>query len=102
MKRLMLAVCSGLLAAAVATPSLAADLPRPAYKAPFKAGKNPVYVAPFSWTGFYVGAYGGYGFGKTSWTNIGGTSGDFDIKGALVGGTVGYNLQTGGWVWGLE
>jgi len=102
MKRFILAACTGLLMAAVATPSFAADLSRPAYKAPFKATKNPVYVAPFSWTGFYVGINGGYGWGKSNWTTALGSTGDFDVKGALVGGTVGYNLQTGGWVWGLE
>ena len=97
MKRFILAACAGLLAAAVASPSLAADLPRPAYKA-------PLYVAPFSWTGFYVGINGGYGFGKSDWSPTGGGvgTGDFDIKGGLVGGTIGYNLQTGSWVWGLE
>jgi len=62
MKRFILTACAGLLAAAVVTPSLAADLPRPAYKA-------PIYVAPFSWSGFYVGINGGYGFGRSSWTN---------------------------------
>ena len=102
MKRYLLAACAGLLMAAMATPSVAADLPRPAYKAPIKGTKNPVYVAPFSWTGFYVGAYGGYGWARSIWTNAIGSTGDFDLKGALVGGTVGYNLQTGSWVWGLE
>jgi outer membrane immunogenic protein len=95
MKRFILTACAGLLAAAVAMPSFAADLPRPAYK-------NPVYVAPFSWTGFYVGINGGYGFGKSNWTNTLGSTGDFNIKGGLVGGTLGYNLQTGVWVWGIE
>jgi outer membrane immunogenic protein len=99
MKRFMLAVCAGLLAVAVATPSFAADMPRPAYKAPFK---NPIYVAPFSWTGFYVGINGGYGWGKSSWSDAFGISGDFNVKSALVGTTVGYNLQTGSWVWGVE
>ena len=99
MKRLMLAICAGILAAAIAAPSYAADLPRPAYKAPYR---NPVYVAPFSWTGFYIGVNGGYGSGKSSWTDALGVSGDFNVKGALVGGTIGYNLQTGSWVWGVE
>lgn len=76
----------------------AADLSRPRYKA-------PVYSAPTyaSWTGFYVGINGGYGFGRSVWdTVLGLSTGEFDVKGGLVGGTVGYNLQTGTWVWGLE
>jgi len=95
MKRFLLAVGAGLMAVSMASPSFAADLPRPAYKA-------PMYVAPFSWTGFYIGINGGYGWGKTNWSNVFGSSGDFNVKGALVGGTFGYNLQTGAWVWGLE
>jgi len=96
MKRLILAACAGLLAAAVASPSFAADLPRPAYKA-------PIYTAPaFSWSGFYVGLNVGYGWGKSNWTSGGVTTGDFDVKGWLAGGTLGYNLQTGVWVFGIE
>ncbi|HZT26868.1 MAG TPA: outer membrane protein [Pseudolabrys sp.] len=97
MKRFTFLACAGFLAAAMAAPSLAADLPRPAYKA-------PVYVAPFSWTGFYVGINGGYGWGTSDWTftGTGVSTGNFDIKGGLVGGTLGYNLQTGNWVWGIE
>jgi outer membrane immunogenic protein len=99
MKRFILTACAGLFAAAVALPSFAADLPRPSYKSPIY---SPDMVAPFTWTGFYVGINGGYGFGKSNWSNVGGSSGDFDVKGGLVGGTLGYNLQTGVWVWGLE
>ena len=95
MKRFTLAACAGLLAAAMALPSFAADMSRPAFKAPSSA-------APWNWTGFYVGINGGYGFGKSNWTNVAGTTGDFNVRGALAGGTIGYNLQTGMWVWGLE
>src|ERR1700681_3424966 len=97
MKRFMLAICAGLLAVAVATPSFAAGLPRPAYK----ALRNPVYVAPFSWSGFYVGINGGYGWGKSDWSSAV-TTGSAKPKGALAGGTVGYNFQTGSIVWGAE
>jgi outer membrane immunogenic protein len=72
----------------------AADLPAPSYKA-------PAYVAPSysTWSGFYLGINGGYGFGKSTW--------DFpatspDPKGALYGVTAGYNFQTGTYVWGIE
>ena len=99
MKRFALAACAALLAAD-AMPSFAADLPRPAYK----AQPSPYYVAPFSWSGFYVGINGGYGFGTSNWTATGlpVSTGNFDLKGAVAGGTLGYNLQTGAWVWGIE
>jgi outer membrane immunogenic protein len=71
----------------------AADLPR-GYKA-------PAFVAPAyaNWTGFYVGINGGYAWGTSNWDipAIG-----TDPSGAVYGGTVGYNIQTGTWVWGLE
>jgi outer membrane immunogenic protein len=95
MKRFTLMACAGLMAAAMATPSLAADLPRPAFKA-------PVYVAPFSWTGFYVGINGGYGWGNVDVSTPAGTTTSSNQTGWLIGGTAGYNLQTGNWVWGLE
>jgi outer membrane immunogenic protein len=98
MRRLLLAVGAGLLAAAMAMPSLAADLPRPTgiYKA------APGFVAPFSWTGFYVGLNGGYGWGKADVSNALGSFTTNSQNGWLIGPTLGYNLQTGRWVWGLE
>jgi outer membrane immunogenic protein len=96
MKRLTIMASAGLLAVAMASPSFAADLPRPAYKAPAS------YIAPFSWTGFYVGVNAGYGWGKSDWTNTAFTTGNFKTDGFLGGGTLGYNLQTGVWVFGLE
>ena len=96
MKRFTLMACAGLLAAAMAVPSLAADLPRPVYKAP------PVFVAPFSWSGFYVGINGGYGWGNATVSNTLGSFTTNGTDGGLVGATLGYNLQTGNWVWGVE
>src|SRR3954469_13784892 len=94
MKRFIPLACAGLLAAAVATPSFAADIVRPSLKA-------PVFVAPFSWSGFYVGINGGYGWGTADWSSTG-TAASVKPKGGLVGGTLGYNMQTGNWVWGIE
>lgn len=71
----------------------AADLPR-SYKAP--AYTAPAYA---SWSGFYVGLNAGYGFGKSNWDV---PAVDTAPKGALAGVTVGYNFQTGLWVWGVE
>ena len=97
MKRTILSACAGLVAvAAMASPSVAADIARPAYKA-------PVFVAPaFSWSGFYIGVNGGYGWGHSDWNNAPMGNVSLGTKGALVGGTVGYNLQTGSFVFGLE
>lgn len=94
MTRILLAACA--VAIALVQPSNAADLARPIYKAP------PYYVAPFSWTGFYVGINGGYGWGKADVSNTAGSFTTDNQDGWLVGGTIGYNLQTGVWVWGIE
>ena len=58
----------------------------------------------FTWNGFYAGINAGYGFGASKWTDTvtGVSTGNFDVGGALVGGTAGYNLQLGGWVFGIE
>jgi outer membrane immunogenic protein len=90
---------AGVAASALLTVSIAAqaaDLPR-SYKAP--AYSAPSYA---SWSGFYLGINGGYGFGKASVANNVGTTGDFNVKGPVAGLTAGYNFQTGSWVWGLE
>jgi outer membrane immunogenic protein len=100
MKRFTLTVGAALLAAAMASPSFAADLARPPfYKAPIAP-----YIAPFSWSGFYIGLNGGYGWGTSDWTlqGFGLSTGDFDVNGGVAGATLGYNLQTGNWVWGIE
>jgi outer membrane immunogenic protein len=69
-------------------PALAADLPARTYT------KAPAIVAPISpWSGFYVGAMGGYGQENTS---------NGGVSGGLAGGTLGYNWQTGPVVFGLE
>jgi outer membrane immunogenic protein len=77
----------------------ASDLPvrAPVYKA-------PVMAPAFNWSGVYFGINGGYAWGRSSWTNVatGITTGDFDLTGGMIGGTVGFNYQTGSWVWGIE
>ncbi len=97
MNRFIQTAGAALLAAAIALPALAADLSRPG-KPVYKA---PVFVAPYSWTGFYVGLNGGYGWGTSNFSNAVAT-GSVKPKGALLGGTIGYNMQTANWVWGLE
>jgi outer membrane immunogenic protein len=69
----------------------AADIPAPA------PATAPVYVPPraavYNWTGFYIGAMGGYG-----WSNNNGN----DLKGGFAGGTIGGNVQFQNFVVGVE
>jgi outer membrane immunogenic protein len=75
----------------------AADLPRPAYKAPAYLSPAPI----FSWTGLYVGVHGGYGWSKFTGSGTFGVS-DVTAKGWLGGGQIGYNYQIGQFVLGAE
>jgi outer membrane immunogenic protein len=64
------------------------------------------------WSGSYVGAYFGWGHSRTKGIdvdgeqfgedNIPGTSHSFQTDGLVVGGTVGYNIQRGSFVFGPE
>ncbi len=80
------------LAALSVTSSLAADLPR-------SAPEVPVLVRAYSWTGFYLGINGGYGWGSSNWNALNSST---RPSGGLAGGTIGYNWQTGAGVFGLE
>jgi outer membrane immunogenic protein len=96
MKRLLLAGV-GLTTLCLAS-ALAADLP------PRMPTKAPAYAPVYNWSGWYLGINGGYGFGRSNWsdTATGATTGGFDIDGGLIGGTLGVNWQSGPWVYGLE
>jgi len=71
---------------------------------PAKAKPIPFVDVPFSWSGFYAGVNGGYGFGRSSWSDptVGADSGRFNTHGGLVGGQLGYNWQLGSVVFGVE
>jgi len=90
----------GLLALLGATSANAADLQRPPMyqKAP---GYQTFVPAPFTWQGFYIGVNGGYGWATSTLSGVGGDS-TVHPKGGLLGPTVGYNMQMGGFVFGLE
>jgi len=96
MKRLLLASVG--LIVLVAAPALAADIPA---RMPTKA---PAMAPGYNWSGWYIGINGGGGFGRSRWTDnaTGFTTGGFNLRGGLVGGTIGANWQTGAWVFGLE
>jgi outer membrane immunogenic protein len=91
-----------LLAVSMAAPASAADMAaRPYTKAP------PPVVAPiYDWTGFYIGANGGWGQSHNcvDFVTLAGTvaSGCRDRSGGVVGGQVGYRWQSNQFVFGLE
>jgi outer membrane immunogenic protein len=104
-----MALC-GAIAVVATGAAKAADLP--SYAPP------PVYVPPapiFTWTGLYVGAQVGYGWGEESSNilNPGGLQGgvvapaafipyNLNPQGVIGGGHLGYNLQINQWVVGVE
>lgn len=96
-----------LMAAALAMfamPAKAADIRAPVYKAPVAAA--PVY----NWSGFYIGAHGGWGKADTDWffpfadpfNLVAGDTTSNKADGWLAGGQVGFNWQSGPWVFGIE
>lgn len=72
------------------------------------AAYAPVPAAPgHNWSGAYLGAQAGYGFGHKEWPDFAGIpeapdAGKYDVKGWLAGGTVGVNAQAGVFVFGVE
>ncbi len=100
MKKVLL-VTASLIALGAAAPAVAADLAaRPYTKAP------PMVAAVYDWTGFYIGANGGWGSSRNSWDSVAplvvGPEGSHDATGGTVGGQVGYRWQAGTFVFGLE
>jgi outer membrane immunogenic protein len=104
MKKFLLATV-GVAALGIAAPASAADLaPRPYTKAP------PPVVAPiYDWTGFYIGANGGYGWSHrcldiTAINNVSvfEAEGCRNAGGGVAGGQIGYRWQTNNFVFGLE
>jgi outer membrane immunogenic protein len=99
MKKLFLSTVAGAALFAVA-PANAADMPL----------KAPPMVAPYySWTGCYVGAHTGWGWGRKSGTeqtispSPKFTAFGFDTSGAVFGGQVGCDYQfAGNWVLGVQ
>ena len=98
MKRLLLAGVG--LAVIAATSAFASDIGGRSLPQP----RASAYVPFFTWNGFYVGINTGYGFGQSNWTDrtTGATTGNFSVKGGLIGGTAGYNVQLGSVVVGAE
>src|SRR6516165_11526001 len=81
----------------------AADVPLPG---PAPISPNSYYPTsyypvspPVNWGGVYIGLNGGYGFGKSNWSNSLGSTGNFPVNGGVFGGTLGINYAGfGDWV----
>ncbi|QAU46825.1 outer membrane protein [Bradyrhizobium guangzhouense] len=98
-KNLLLAAVS-LVAISATAPALAADLAaRPYTKAP------AMIATVYDWSGFYIGINGGGASAHSSWDQTAplvGGEGSHNATGGTVGGQVGYRVQSGQWVFGLE
>src|SRR3954468_11070519 len=96
-KNLLLAAVS-LVALGATAPAVAADLAaRPYTKAP------AMVAAIYDWSGFYIGVNGGGGSAHSTWDLVGGgREGSHDATGGTVGGQIGYRMQSGQWVFGIE
>jgi len=99
MKRFWIA---GAFALLIGGPALAADLPPPPGPMPrAPATYVPAALPYYNWGGVYIGINGGGSFGTFSpGAAVGG--GSFSTTGFLVGPTVGFNYQTGAFVFGIE
>ena len=65
----------------------------------------PVVAPLWSWTGFYVGINGGYGWGNIDDDDnglFGPTTYNLDADGGVIGGQIGYNWQMDRFVFGVE
>jgi len=96
MKKLVIGAA---IAAISSASAFAADLPAQTYKS------APVVAQVYNWTGMYVGANGGYGWGTQDPLILFSNAFDrssFNINGGMIGGTVGAQIQQGYVVLGLE
>jgi outer membrane immunogenic protein len=105
------------VATSLAVACLSVCLGGAAFAADLGAAPAPVYtkapiVAPFSWTGFYLGAHAGWGSSGEAWfedsTQTGGLGpvgfqdANYTANGFLGGGQIGFNYQLGWFVFGAE
>ena len=99
----LVALLGGALSLGLMTSASAADMAaRPYTKAP------PMIAAVYDWTGFYIGANGGWGSSRKCWDILtpggvfAGSEGCHNATGGVAGGQIGYRWQTAAWVFGVE
>ena len=100
MKSFLLATVGLVALVGMAAPASAADM---AVKAPPPAPLPIIY----NWSGFYIGANGGWGQSRNCWdfldvAGVAFASGCRERSGGLIGGQIGYRWQASQWVFGLE
>jgi outer membrane immunogenic protein len=101
MKKLLMGAVA-LFALGMAAPATAADMAVKARPAP-----APLPML-YDWTGFYIGANGGWGQSRNCWDFVDPAGvllfaeGCNDRSGGLAGGQIGYRWQAGTWVFGVE
>ncbi|KWV49822.1 hypothetical protein AS156_14915 [Bradyrhizobium macuxiense] len=101
MKRFLLATV-GMAALGLGGHASAADLAARPVKAP-----PPALTSVYDWTGFYIGANGGWGQSRNCWglVPVAGaviSDGCSTRGGGVFGGQIGYRWQMGQFVFGLE
>jgi|SoiMethySBSTD1v2_1073268.scaffolds.fasta_scaffold319771_2 outer membrane immunogenic protein len=75
---------------------LAADMP-------VSRESTVIPVPTYSWSGFYFGLHGGWGFGDIGFSRTAFDIGGHTMDGGLFGGHIGYNWQMGySWLVGVE
>jgi outer membrane immunogenic protein len=92
-------VVAGLFAA----PAFAADMP-------VKARPAPAVAAVYNWSGFYIGGHVGGLRGDKDWAFVENSGGpnippiltSHNVSGLIAGGQVGFNWQSGNFVFGVE
>ena len=100
MKNFLLATVGLVAMAGMAAPASAADMA-------VKAAPPPIVAPIYNWTGFYIGANGGWGQSHScvdflNATGVAVAQGCRDRSGGLFGGQLGYRWQSSQWVFGLE
>ena len=100
MKSFLLASVGLVALVGIAAPASAADMA-------VKAAPAPVVAPIYDWTGFYIGANGGWGQSHSCWdfltpAGVAFAEGCRDRSGGLFGGQIGYRWQANQWVFGLE
>src|SRR4051812_50218714 len=86
-------ILAAIVSVAWAGTAFAADMPAVPYS------RAAPYISPaYNWTGFYIGAMGGYGWSDEVRASIGGgffSTPSKELKRAFAGGTGGHNWQKG-------